>query len=81
MDAILAYDAEGKPIEPEWPEADVIVGNPPFLGDKRMRRELQDKYVDDLCSLYARRSAVALDLVRDRLRKQGQESQVGIFAR
>ncbi len=34
MDAILAYDAEGKPCEPEWPEADVIVGNPPFLGGK-----------------------------------------------
>ncbi|MEO8429140.1 MAG: hypothetical protein ABI651_18775 [Verrucomicrobiota bacterium] len=28
--------------EREWPEADVIVGNPPFLGDKVMRRELGD---------------------------------------
>ena len=26
--------------EREWPEGDVIVGNPPFLGDKLMRGEL-----------------------------------------
>jgi len=38
MDAILAYDEAGRPAEPEWPQADVIVGNPPFLGDKKMRR-------------------------------------------
>src|SRR5690606_24458381 len=30
MDAILAYDEQGRPVEPEWPEADVLVGNPPF---------------------------------------------------
>ncbi len=36
-DAILAHDAEGKAVEPEWPEADCIIGNPPFLGDKKMR--------------------------------------------
>ena len=37
--------------EPEWPAADVIVGNPPFLGGKRMRAELGDEYVDALFSL------------------------------
>ncbi len=42
MDAILAYDEQGRPVEPEWPEAEVIVGNPPFLGDKKMRAELGD---------------------------------------
>lgn len=52
MDAILAYDEQGQPIEPEWPEADVIIGNPPFLGGKRMRTELGDKYVNDLFALY-----------------------------
>jgi len=30
MDAMLAYDEAGCPMEPAWPEADVIVGNPPF---------------------------------------------------
>lgn len=52
MDAILAYDSEGRPVEPEWPEADVIVGNPPFLGGKRLRVELGDSYVDSLFQLY-----------------------------
>jgi hypothetical protein len=32
MDAILAYDEQGNPVEPEWPKADVIVGNPPVPG-------------------------------------------------
>ena len=55
MDAVLEYDEQGRPVEPEWPKADVIVGNPPFLGDKKMRAELGDKYVDDLFRLYAGR--------------------------
>ena len=37
MDAILAYDEDGNPVEPEWPAADVIIGNPPFLGGNKMR--------------------------------------------
>ena len=57
MDAILAYDADGKPVEPEWPEAEVIIGNPPFLGTKYMRAELGDKYVDLLHTLYAEKLA------------------------
>ena len=32
-------------VERAWPECDVIVGNPPFLGDKLMRGELGDGYV------------------------------------
>ena len=63
MDAILAYDEAGRPVEPEWPAADVIIGNPPFLGDKKMRGELGDKYVEDLRSLYAGRVPGGADLV------------------
>ena len=62
-DAILAHDAEGKPVEPEWPEADCIIGNPPFLGDKKMRGELGDVYVDELRQLYAGRVPGGADLV------------------
>jgi hypothetical protein len=29
-----------------WPEADAIVGNPPFLGGKHMRLNLGDDYID-----------------------------------
>ncbi|MEI6787233.1 MAG: DNA methyltransferase, partial [bacterium] len=39
-------------VEPDWPTVDFIVGNPPFLGDKIMRRELGDAYVDRLRALY-----------------------------
>jgi hypothetical protein len=36
----------------EWPKADYIVGNPPFIGDKAMRRALSDGYVDALRSTW-----------------------------
>jgi hypothetical protein len=32
----------------EWPKADFIVGNPPFIGNKRMRGALSDGYVEAL---------------------------------
>ena len=63
MDAILAYDEQGNPVEPEWPEADVIIGNPPFLGGKKLRTELGDKYVEDLFKLYEGRVPAFADLV------------------
>jgi len=63
MDAVLTHDAHGGPLEPEWPQADVIIGNPPFLGDKKMREGLGDKYVDDLRALYADRVPGGADLV------------------
>jgi len=63
MDAILAYDAARQPVEPTWPVADVVVGNPPFLGDKKMRTELGHVYVDDLRKLYGGRVPGGADLV------------------
>ncbi len=63
MDAILVYDEQGQPVEPDWPEADVVIGNPPFLGDRKMRGELGDKYVDDLRGLYAGRLPGGSDVV------------------
>jgi type II restriction/modification system DNA methylase subunit YeeA len=63
MDAILAYDAGGKPTVPAWPEADVIVGNPPFLGGYRMRQELGDQYVENLFKVYSSRVPPPADLV------------------
>jgi len=63
MDAVLAYDGDGRPVEPEWPAADVIVGNPPFLGGYKLRSELGNAYVDDLFELYEARVAAPADLV------------------
>jgi len=50
-------------VEPAWPAVDVIIGNPPFLGDKKMRAELGDQYVDDLRKLYGDRIPGQSDLV------------------
>jgi len=63
MDAVLTYDEAGRPTEPTWPEADVIVGNPPFLGGNKIRQELGDAYVDDLFRLYQGRVPAFSDLV------------------
>jgi len=35
-----------------WPEAHFIIGNPPFIGNKRMRFFLGDGYVEALRSIY-----------------------------
>lgn len=61
-DAILDLSDPSKPKEPEWPKVDFIVGNPPFLGDKFMRRELGDEYVDKLRALYQGRIPGQSDL-------------------
>ena len=85
-DAILARDSEGKPVEPEWPQADCIIGNPPFLGDKKMRSELGDAYVDDLRKLYEGRVPGGADLVTywfERARAQiatGKAKRAGLLA-
>ena len=62
-DAILGYDEEGRAVEPEWPEADVIIGNPPFLGGKKLRGGLGDRYLEDLFKTYAGRVSGEADLV------------------
>ncbi len=36
----------------EWPEADYIVSNPPFIGNKRMRDSLGDGYTEALRNTY-----------------------------
>lgn len=36
----------------EWPQADAIIGNPPFLGGKHMRLNLGDEYVDRIFDHY-----------------------------
>ena len=48
-DAVLAPDGS----RAEWPKADVVVGNPPFLGDKRMIAGLGEAYTTALRSAWA----------------------------
>jgi type II restriction/modification system DNA methylase subunit YeeA len=71
MDAILAYKTSevfetsevSGVYEPEWLAVDVIIGNPPFLGSQKMRRELGDNYVEMLWKLYGDRIPNSSDLV------------------
>ena len=58
-DALLNADGS----EANWPSADVIVGNPPFLGDKVMRSELGGDYVETLRKTYDGRVPGGADLV------------------
>jgi type II restriction/modification system DNA methylase subunit YeeA len=62
-DAILRHDADDKPYEPEWPAVDYIVSNPPFLGGTQMRKQLGDKYCNELRKVYEGRVKGAADLV------------------
>ncbi|MCI2400405.1 DNA methyltransferase [Aliiroseovarius subalbicans] len=41
-----------KPRATKWPEADFIVGNPPFIGASRLRDNLGDGYVEALWKAY-----------------------------
>lgn len=80
MDAILAYDEDGQATEPEWPQADVLVGNPPFLGGKLLRTELGDDYVNALFKLYDGRVPREADLVTywfERAREQINRQFIG----
>jgi hypothetical protein len=39
-------------VRAQWPKADVIIGNPPFLGAKRLKPELGPNYVHKLRKFY-----------------------------
>ncbi len=62
MDAILGVREDGTLYDPEWPEVDVIVSNPPFLGGNKIRQELGDQYVDTLFEFYEGRVPAFADL-------------------
>ena len=54
-DAILDLSDPDNPAEPEWPAAEFIVGNPPFLGHVPFRETLGSYYADGLYALYGNR--------------------------
>jgi type II restriction/modification system DNA methylase subunit YeeA len=62
-DALLTSDGKGGFVEAEWPEADCIIGNPPFLGDKFMRDQLGAHYTETLRNTYVRQVPGSADLV------------------
>ena len=47
--------------ERDWPKCDIIVGNPPFIGNKRLRTELGDDYVQAIFDVYGGRLPATSD--------------------
>ncbi len=50
--AIIPLETFSDPRPTIWPQADFIVGNPPFLGASRMREDLGDGYTETLRAAY-----------------------------
>ena len=76
-DAILAPDN----LEPEWPAADVVIGNPPFLGGKLLITHMGEDYVSRMFSTYAGRVPAEADLVCYWFEKAGRHIASGQAAR
>lgn len=77
----LAGVQQGDALQLEWPEVDVIIGNPPFLGSQHLRKDLGKTYlewlmdefdcgVQDLCVYWFRKAI-------DQLRPGGRGGLVG----
>ncbi|MEX2236468.1 MAG: DNA methyltransferase [Dehalococcoidia bacterium] len=85
-DAIVGVDDNGESYEPGWPKADYIVGNPPFLGGKRVRLELGDEYVSRMFNVWNGRVRRTADIVcywHEKARtmvEAGQTQRVGLLA-
>lgn len=86
MDAIVDVTDPMHPVEAEWPESDFIVGNPPFLGGKRILGELGDSYTASLRRIWDGRLPRFSDLCCywfEKSREQiaaGKTKRVGLLA-
>ena len=63
VEAACPERSRREPVEAEWPKADVVIGNPPFLGGSRKRRELGDVYFEALAHVFKNRVPAGADLV------------------
>ena len=68
-DAILTLDGG----EPDWPDADVIIGNPPFLGGKLLIGGLGEDYVSRMFEVWKGRVPREADLVCYWFAKAGEQ--------
>ncbi len=76
-DAILSPEGGA----PEWPAADVVIGNPPFLGYSPQRDALGDAYVDAVRALYKGAVPAFADLVCYWFHRAGDLVARGALAR
>jgi type II restriction/modification system DNA methylase subunit YeeA len=88
LDTIECRDAVLNPdgTEAEWPHADCIVGNPPFLGGSKILSGLGGEYTEKLRTLYIGRMPGGADLVTYWFEKaraaieQGEVKRVGLVS-
>ncbi len=71
--AILTPDST----ETEWPEADAVIGNPPFLGGKLLITHLGEDFVSRMFATYSGRVPAEADLVCYWFEKAGQQIASG----
>lgn len=70
----------------KWPEADAIIGNPPFLGSRKMAPELGPEYTAKIRALYKDTVPEGADLVcfwfgkAWKMLKEGEARRVGLIA-
>ena len=69
--------AEPECRESEWPAADVVIGNPPFLGGKLLNAHLGEDYVSRLFTVYEGRVPAEADLVCYWFVKAGEQMRAG----
>ncbi len=62
-DALIDWTDPEHPVEATWPDAEVIIGNPPFLGNRLLRRGLGNDYVETLFGIFDDRLPHASDFV------------------
>ena len=88
LDTIECRDAVLTPEggEPAWPAADVVIGNPPFLGGKLLLSKLGESYTADLRRVYKGYLPAFADLVcywfhkAGRLAAEGKVARAGLVA-
>ena len=85
-DALVEEGPDGAIVERKWPAAEFVIGNPPFLGNKKMIEGLNEDYVKVLRELYGDRVSGGVDLVVywfvkawDSIR-EGKTGRVGLVA-
>jgi type II restriction/modification system DNA methylase subunit YeeA len=67
--------------EAHWPRADAVIGNPPFVGGSKKRRELGDETFEALAKIYEGRVPPGADLVCCWFDKALQQMKCGELVR
>ena len=83
LDTIECRDAiiEPEGSEPDWPQADVVIGNPPFLGGKLLIGGLSEEYVTRTLDAWKGRVPPEADLVCYWFVKAGEQVAAGATQR